>query len=57
MRNVAGLNASDAQKSSDLFMKTRYMDELTTERFGRPCGTVFATGTPEYAHYLYRKSR
>jgi len=27
-------------------MKTRYMDELTTERFGRPCGTIFATGTP-----------
>ena len=46
MRNVAGLNNSDAQKSSDLFMKTRYMDELTTERFGRPCGTIFATGTP-----------
>ena len=46
MRNVAGLNNSDAQKSSDLFMKTRYMDELTNERHGRPCGTIFASGTP-----------
>jgi len=46
MRNVAGLSTSDAQKSTDLFMKTRFMDELTTERYGRPCGTVFATATP-----------
>lgn len=41
MRNVAGLSATDAQKSSDMLMKCRYMDEITGER-----GTVFATGTP-----------
>ena len=41
MRNVAGLSASEAQKSSDMFMKCRYMDELTGGR-----GIVFATGTP-----------
>jgi len=41
MRNVAGLNQSDAQKSSDLFMKTRYMDEITGGK-----GTIFATATP-----------
>ena len=41
MRNVAGLSTSDAQKSSDMFMKCRYMDELTGGK-----GTVFATGTP-----------
>jgi hypothetical protein len=41
MRNFAGLSTSEAQKSSDLFMKCRYMDELTGGR-----GTVFATGTP-----------
>ena len=41
MRNVAGLSTSDAQKSSDMFLKCRYMDELTGGR-----GTVFATGTP-----------
>ena len=41
MRNVAGLSTSEAQKSSDMFMKTQYMDELTGGR-----GTVFATGTP-----------
>ncbi|PWJ22717.1 N12 class adenine-specific DNA methylase [Faecalicatena orotica] len=41
MRNVAGLSTSDAQKSSDMFLKSRYMDELTGGR-----GTVFATGTP-----------
>lgn len=41
MRNVAGLAQTEAQKSSDLFMKCRYMDELTGSR-----GTVFATGTP-----------
>jgi N12 class adenine-specific DNA methylase len=41
MRNVAGLSTSEAQKSSDLFMKCRYMDELTGNR-----GVVFATGTP-----------
>ena len=41
MRNVAGLSTSDAQKSSDLFMKCRYMDELTDGK-----GIVFATGTP-----------
>ncbi len=41
MRNVAGLAASDAQKSSDMFAKCRYMDEITQNR-----GVVFATGTP-----------
>ena len=41
MRNVAGLSTSEAQKSSDMFMKTRYMDELTGGK-----GTIFATGTP-----------
>ena len=41
MRNVAGLSASEAQKSSDMFMKCQYMDELTSGK-----GIVFATGTP-----------
>ena len=41
MRNVAGLSTTDAQKSSDMFAKCRYMDELTGGR-----GIVFATGTP-----------
>ena len=41
MRNVAGLSATEAQKSSDLFMKCRYMDELTDNK-----GVIFATGTP-----------
>ncbi len=39
MRNVAGLSTTDAQKSSDMFMKCRYMDELTGGK-----GIVFATG-------------
>ena len=41
MRNVAGLSTSDAQKSSDMFLKCRYLDELTGNR-----GVIFATGTP-----------
>ena len=41
MRNVAGLSTSDAQKSSDMFAKCRYMDEITDSR-----GVIFATGTP-----------
>jgi len=41
MRNVGGIAQVEAQKSSDLFMKTQYLDELTGGR-----GTVFATGTP-----------
>jgi len=41
MRNVAGLSTSEAQKSSDLFMKCRYMDEFTGNK-----GVIFATGTP-----------
>ena len=41
MRNVAGLSTSEAQKSSDMFGKCRYMDELTGGR-----GLIFATGTP-----------
>ena len=41
MRNVGGIAQTEAQKSSDLFMKCRYLDEVTGGR-----GTVFATGTP-----------
>jgi len=41
MRNVGGIAQTEAQKSSDLFMKCRYLDELTGGR-----GTIFATGTP-----------
>lgn len=41
MRNVGGIAQTEAQKSSDLFMKCRYLDEITGSR-----GTVFATGTP-----------
>ena len=48
MRNIAGLSTSEAAKSSDLFMKCRYMDEETEKKSGRPCGVIFATGTPEY---------
>ena len=43
MRNVAGLSTTDAQKSSDMLLKCRYMDEITGGR-----GVVFATGTPIY---------
>ena len=41
MRNIAGIAQTDAQKSSDMFMKCRYMDELTGGK-----GVTFATGTP-----------
>ena len=41
MRNVSGIAQTEAQKSSDLFMKTQYLDELTGGR-----GVIFATGTP-----------
>ena len=41
MRNVGGIAQTEAQKSSDMFMKTRYMDEVTGGR-----GVIFATGTP-----------
>ena len=41
MRNVAGLATTDAQKSSDMFAKCRYLDEITKNR-----GVIFATGTP-----------
>ena len=41
MRNVGGVASTSAQKTSDLYMKCRYLDELTGNR-----GTVFATGTP-----------
>ena len=41
MRNVAGLSTTDAQKSSDMLLKCRYIDELTGGK-----GVVFATGTP-----------
>lgn len=41
MRNVAGLSTSEAQRSSDMFMKCRYLDEVTGGR-----GVIFASGTP-----------
>ena len=41
MRNVGGISQTDAQKSSDLYMKCRYLDEITGGR-----GIIFATGTP-----------
>ncbi len=41
MRNVGGISQTEALKSSDLYMKIRYLDEITCGR-----GTVFATGTP-----------
>ena len=41
MRDIAGLSTSDAQRSSDMFMKCRYLDEITGGR-----GVVFASGTP-----------
>jgi len=41
MRNVAGVSTTEAQKSSDLYMKCRYIDEITDSK-----GTIFATGTP-----------
>jgi N12 class adenine-specific DNA methylase len=41
MRNVAGIPQTEAQKSTDLYMKCRYMDELTGGK-----GIIFATGTP-----------
>ena len=41
MRNVGGVAQTEAQKSSDMFMKTGYLDELTGGR-----GVIFATGTP-----------
>ena len=41
MRNVGGIAQTEAQKSSDLFMKCQYLDELTGGR-----GVIFATGTP-----------
>ncbi len=41
MRNVGGISQVDAQKSSDLFMKCQYLDELTGSK-----GIIFATGTP-----------
>ena len=41
MRNVGGIAQTEAQKSTDLFMKCRYLDEITGGK-----GTVFATGTP-----------
>ncbi len=47
MRNVGGIAQTEAQKSSDLFMKCRYLDEITGNR-----GTVFATGTPVQIQWL-----
>ena len=41
MQNVAGLSSAEAQKSSDMYMKCRYLDEKTGSK-----GVVFATGTP-----------
>ena len=43
MYNVAGLSTSDAQKSSDMLLKCRYMDEITGSK-----GVIFATGTPNF---------
>ena len=43
MRNVAGLATSVVEKSSDMFAKCRYLDEITKNR-----GVIFATGTPIY---------
>ena len=47
MYNVAGLSTTDAQKSSDMLLKCRYMDEITGNK-----GVIFATGTPVYTPYL-----
>jgi len=47
MRNVAGISNTEAQKSMDMFMKCRYLDEKTGGK-----GVIFATGTPVIAHYL-----
>ena len=44
MRNVAGLSQTEAQKSSDMFMKCQYLDEITGGK-----GVVFATGKPQSA--------
>ena len=52
MRNVAGLSTAEAQKSSDLFMKCRYMDDLTDGK-----GVIFATGTPIYTPYQYSNTK
>ena len=48
MRNVAGISTTDAEKSSDLYMKCQYMDELTGGK-----GTIFATGTPYASPYQH----
>ncbi len=48
MRNVAGLSTTDAQKSSDMLLKCRYIDEITDNR-----GVVFATGTPYASPYQH----
>lgn len=50
MRNVAGLSTTDSQKSADILMKCRYLDEITGNR-----GIVFATGTPIETGYLRLK--
>ena len=47
MRNVAGIQQTEAQKSSDLYMKCQYPDEITGGK-----GIVFATGTPIITGYL-----
>ena len=51
MRNVAGLSTTDAKKSSDMFSKCRYMDELTGGR-----GVVFATGIGGFANGDIKKT-
>jgi N12 class adenine-specific DNA methylase len=48
MRNVAGISQTEAKKSTDMFMKCRYMDEITDNK-----GIIFATGTPVSALYLH----
>ena len=48
MRNVAGISQTEAQKSSDLYMKCQYLDEITGGK-----GVVFATGTPNASPYQH----
>lgn len=52
MRNVGGLSQSEAQKTSDMFIRYRYMDEITDGK-----GVIFATGTPIYTLQQLEKSR
>ena len=51
MQNIAGVSQTEAQKSSDLMMKCKYMDEITSGK-----GVIFATGTPIYTLQLLKKA-